>query len=137
MLSGGLRNGRSSAGRTSRALLANKHTIVEKKIMIAQDRLSSRHSVSNFSHAAKAFASAVVQAYQLWRNRREVRRLQGLSDRELDDIGLQRSDVERALMVGWRTDASERLAEIRHERRRAAQRRRDAYARARYNKMTL
>lgn len=105
--------------------------------MIAQDRLVSRHGTSVLGHAAKTFGSAIAAGWQRWRNRRDVAKLRRFSDRELADIGLQRSDVERALMVGWRQDASARLAEIRNERRHAAERRRTAYARSRRTRMTV
>jgi uncharacterized protein YjiS (DUF1127 family) len=111
--------------------------IVENKIMIAQDRLVSRHATSAIGQAAKMLGSALAAGWQRWRNRRDIERLLRVSDRELADIGLQRSDVERALMTDWRQDASARLADIRDERRRAMQRRRELYTRSRHTKMTL
>ena len=48
------------------------------------------------AHSADQLTSRVANALLSWRNRRATRRaLAELSDRELDDIGLSRSDIDR------------------------------------------
>ena len=48
------------------------------------------------AHSADQLTSRVANAILSWRNRRATRKaLAELSDRELDDIGLNRSDINR------------------------------------------
>jgi len=48
------------------------------------------------AHPADQLTSRVANAIISWRNRRATRKaLAELSDRELDDIGIHRSDIDR------------------------------------------
>ena len=47
-------------------------------------------------------AGRIVATLRAWREERLTRNaLDRLSDRELDDIGLSRSDIDRAVREGW------------------------------------
>lgn len=104
------------------------HSIAENKIMIEQDRAASQYVGSTVGPVTKTLTTGIAKWLARWSSRRDVKKLLRATDHELEDIGLQRSDVERALLFGWREDASERLATIRAERRRAAEWRRRTYA---------
>ena len=59
----------------------------------------------------------VSHLYEVQRNRRSVRQLANWSDRELNDIGLCRADVDSALAQPMLLDSSRSLREARQERR--------------------
>jgi len=105
--------------------------------MIEQERLASRYAGSTVGPATKTLTAGIAKWLARWNSHRDVKKLLRATDHELADIGLQRSDVERALLSGWREDASERLAAIRAERRRAAEWRRRAYGDAQRKRISL
>ncbi|MBN9073785.1 MAG: DUF1127 domain-containing protein [Rhizobiales bacterium] len=68
-------------------------------------------------HAARPAVSArvvnlVAKLYRTWQNRRAVYRLGELSDTELADIGLRRSDLYVAIQTPFGADPTERLGVI-------------------------
>ncbi|HEX2257795.1 MAG TPA: DUF1127 domain-containing protein [Afifellaceae bacterium] len=60
--------------------------------------------------------------WRAWRNRMAARQLQRFDDRLLSDIGLRRSDVDRAFALPLWEDPTRELARITAERRRARRR---------------
>ncbi len=58
-----------------------------------------RRSSAAWTIAAATFLKEAVKA---WRIRRATERLQGLDDRMLTDIGIGRSEIERAVRLGRR-----------------------------------
>lgn len=55
--------------------------------------------------------AAFLKLLRVWRNRREVMRLEDFTDRQLADIGLTRRDLDLSLATPWHDDPSVRLAE--------------------------
>ena len=47
--------------------------------------------------AIEAIHAWIVRLIKAWRYRRDIRKLQGMSDRQLSDIGLSRSRIEDAV----------------------------------------
>ncbi|MEJ8473603.1 DUF1127 domain-containing protein [Roseibium algae] len=62
------------------------------------------------------FGSMVTRAWRLLVNRRQVNRLHHLTDAQLEDIGLTRSDLRCAKQVSLFTDPSHVLSEWARER---------------------
>jgi uncharacterized protein YjiS (DUF1127 family) len=57
---------------------------------------------------AAAVADFAVRLLSEWRYRSDIHKLQGLSDRQLSDIGLNRSRIEDAVRSGARQDVAQR-----------------------------
>ena len=65
-------------------------------------------------------AYAVLDLLRSWKNRRELHRLGEMSDTELADIGLVRSDLHLASDLDFRSDPTAHLGAIAEARRREA-----------------
>lgn len=61
-------------------------------------------------------ARAVAQAWKAWRNRREFYRLGEMSDAELADIGLTRTDLSVVVGLPFGADPTAHLGAIAHSR---------------------
>lgn len=61
-------------------------------------------------------ARAVGQAWKAWRNRREFYRLGEMSDAELADIGLTRTDLSVVVALPFGADPTAHLGAIAHSR---------------------
>ena len=58
----------------------------------------------NSTFPATDFLRAIVQGFTAWRSRCDaVRHLHGLNDAQLRDIGIERCDIERAVVSGPRS----------------------------------
>ena len=73
-------------------------------------RITSRPAV------AMRVANTVFNFYRAWKNRRAFYRLGEMSDAELADIGLTRSDLHVAIDVPFGSDPTVRLRSIAIER---------------------
>lgn len=65
-------------------------------------------------------ANAVLDVFRAWRNRRDFYRLGEMSDTELADIGLVRSDLHVASDLDFLNDPTTHLGSIADARRREA-----------------
>lgn len=61
-------------------------------------------------------ARAVGQVWKAWRNRREFYRLGEMSDTELADIGLTRTDLSVAVGLPFGADPTAHLGAVAHSR---------------------
>ena len=68
--------------------------------------------------AVRLAIAAVAAIGRSLATRRQVRQMSDLPDYILTDIGLKRDDISTALSVGWREDATYRLALVAAQRRR-------------------
>ncbi len=73
-----------------------------------------RSILRDLAHALVSRTSALTRAYT---NRRQIAKLRGLDERGLQDIGLTRSDVDRAMMTPWYDDPSTALSNARRAHR--------------------
>jgi uncharacterized protein YjiS (DUF1127 family) len=72
--------------------------------MTTLDRFSEPVSAASRSALPARLVNTVAALYRAWKNRREVYRLGELSDFELADIGLTRSDLHIAISSPFGTD---------------------------------
>lgn len=79
--------------------------------MTTLDHSTSLHAVPRHAWAARAI-NAVSGCYRSWKNRREFMRLGEMSDAELADIGLRRSDLHAAVGLPFGVDPTVRLYDI-------------------------
>ena len=75
-------------------------------------RITSRPAV------ATRVANAIADVYRAWKNRREFYRLGELSDAELSDIGLTRSDLTVAVDLPFGSDPTVHLGTLADARQR-------------------
>lgn len=68
------------------------------------------------THPTAAFTALVSRVWRLAVNRRQVNRLSNLTDAQLEDIGLTRSDLRCARQVSLFSDPSQILGEWARER---------------------
>lgn len=61
---------------------------------------------------AARVANTFARMFRLWRNRREFRRLSEMTDNELADIGLRRSDLRCVSDLSFGADPTTRLGSI-------------------------
>jgi uncharacterized protein YjiS (DUF1127 family) len=73
------------------------------------------------ANAVVAAASYIAKVYRAWRNRREIYRLGEMSDAQLADIGLTRSDLHVVWQMPIGIDPTEQLGQISETRMRAYQ----------------
>lgn len=84
-------------------------------IEIAGTRRVTKAEIVSFY--ARSGINATLRILRAWYNRRTVRQLLDMDDRQLSDIGLYRSDVHDALSVGMSEDPSMELTRRRLQRR--------------------
>ncbi|MGB8817724.1 MAG: DUF1127 domain-containing protein [Rhizobiaceae bacterium] len=83
--------------------------------MTTIDACETRKTATGWTAIAATAAAAVEKAgnlYRAWQNRRELYRLSDMSDRELQDIGLSRSDLFIARDVPASIDPTARLGAL-------------------------
>lgn len=68
------------------------------------------------THSAARLTGIVADLYRMWKNRRAFYRLGELSDAELADIGLTRTDLHVAVAVPFGADPTARLRVMADER---------------------
>lgn len=70
-----------------------------------------------FAVIAKALGARLLVLYRVFRNRREVMRLEDFTEAQLADIGLTRDDVRTSLEARWFEDPSAHLVTSARRRR--------------------
>lgn len=86
--------------------------------MVSPSALPSTFRSRAAGSAVLPAAVGVLKAgWTLWRNRRQVRRLDELDDHLLFDIGLTRADLREACMTPLHLDPTLRLALMVHQSR--------------------
>ncbi|HWK67503.1 MAG TPA: DUF1127 domain-containing protein [Rhizobiaceae bacterium] len=83
--------------------------------MTTLDHHSSLHAAPRQAWAARA-VNSVAGFYRSWKNRREFMRLGEMTDAELADIGLRRTDLYAAVGLPFGADPTTRLNDIVHRR---------------------
>lgn len=76
---------------------------------------SSLHAASRQAWAVRA-VNSITSFYRSWKNRREFMRLGEMTDAELADIGLRRTDLHAAVGLPFGADPTARLNAIVHRR---------------------
>lgn len=71
------------------------------------------------ANAVVAVASQFARIFRAWRNRREIYRLGEMSDAQLADIGLTRSDLHVVWQAPLTVDPTEQLGQLSEARIRA------------------
>lgn len=71
------------------------------------------------ANAAVAVITLLAKTFRAWRNRREIYRLGEMSDAQLADIGLTRSDLHVVWQTPFGIDPTEQLGQISEARIRA------------------
>ena len=71
------------------------------------------------ANAAVAAVNLLAKIFRAWRNRREIYRLGEMSDAQLSDIGLTRSDLHVVWQSPFGVDPTEQLGQISEARIRA------------------
>ena len=69
-------------------------------------------SYSGISNSIALAATLTMNAWQAFRNRRQILRLENLTDDQLKDIGLNRADVRWVRQVFWTQDVTAILTEL-------------------------
>lgn len=83
--------------------------------MTTLDHHTSLHAAPRQAWAVRA-VNSVACFYRSWKNRREFMRLGEMTDAELADIGLRRTDLYAAVGLPFGADPTARLNAIVHER---------------------
>jgi len=83
--------------------------------MTTLEHSTSLHAATRHAWAVRA-VNVVSSFYRSWKNRREFMRLGEMSDTELADIGLRRTDLHAAVGLPFGIDPTARLNDIVHAR---------------------
>jgi len=84
----------------------------------ARETTSAARTAAVRSAPLTAIVNAVTNFARAWRNRREFYRLGEMSDTELADIGLTRSDLSVVVDLPFRQDPTEHLGALAAARQR-------------------
>jgi uncharacterized protein YjiS (DUF1127 family) len=80
--------------------------------MAAIHATQTMHEVARPASAAASIVNAVANFLRAWKNRREFYRLGEMSDTELADIGLTRSDLTVAVDLPFGSDPTAHLGAL-------------------------
>lgn len=83
--------------------------------MTTLDHHASLHAAPRQAWAVRA-VNSIASLYRSWKNRREFMRLGEMTDAELADIGLRRTDLHAAVGLPFGADPTARLNAVVHGR---------------------
>ena len=86
--------------------------------MAAIHATQTMHEAARSASAAASIVNALANFLRAWKNRREFYRLGEMSDAELADIGLTRSDLTVAIDLPFGSDPTAHLGSLAEARQR-------------------